>query len=465
MTSPQYDLITIGGGSGGVAASRRAGSYGARVALVESDRVGGTCVLRGCVPKKLLVYGSHFAEELADAAGFGWQVEGARLHWDRLIAAKDRELDRLNQIYQRMLRDAGVTTYQGRARLAGGDPHTVEVEGPEGTARITGKNVLIATGGAPTRPDIPGREHLLTSDDALSLVPLPKRLCILGGGYIAVELAGVFHAAGVQVTVLMRQALPLRGFDEDLRHHLAIELRNKGIELRGEEVATRIDPVAGGFRITTTRGELEADKVLAAVGRAPNTRGIGLEQAGVKLLDSGAVVVDEQSRTSVAGVYAVGDCTDRLNLTPVAIAEGRALVETLFNNNPMQVDHHNVPTAVFSQPPLSTVGMTENQARLHAAHVDVYTTAFRPMKNTLSGRNERTFMKVLVDGATDRVLGFHMLGPDAPEIIQGLAVALRCGVTKAQLDRTIGIHPTAAEEFVTLREKRKHHPDPLPKNP
>lgn len=451
--STHFDLITIGGGSGGVAASRRAGSYGARVALIESDRVGGTCVLRGCVPKKLLVYGSHFAEELADAAGFGWEIDGARFHWDRLIESKDRELDRLNQIYQRMLRDSGVAVHYGRARLV--DPHTVEIQGESGATRLTADNILVATGGWPILPDFPGREHLITSNEALSLKRLPERLCVLGGGYIGLELAGVFHAAGVKVTVLMRQALPLRGFDQDVRAHLAGELSKKGITLRPEETVQRIDKTEQGLRITTTRDEIHADVVLCAIGRAPNTAGLGLAEIDVELREHGAIVVDEWSRTSVPGVFAVGDCTDRLNLTPVAIAEGRALVETLFNKNPTPVDHHNVATAVFTQPPLSTVGMTEAAARKEHGAVDVYVTSFRPMKNTLSGREERTFMKVVVDPKTDRVLGFHMIGPDAPEIIQGLAVALRCGVTKTQLDRTIGIHPTAAEEFVTLREKRK----------
>lgn len=452
-SSTHFDLITIGGGSGGVAASRRAGSYGARVALIESDRVGGTCVLRGCVPKKLLVYGSHFAEELADAAGFGWEIDGARFHWDRLIASKDRELDRLNQIYQRMLRDSGVAVHYGRARLV--DARTVEVKGDGGATRLTADNILIATGGWPILPDFPGREHLITSNEALSLKRLPERLCVLGGGYIGLELACVFNAAGVKVTVLMRQALPLRGFDQDVRSHIAGELTQKGIQLRPEETVQRIDKTERGLRITTTRDEIHADEVLCAIGRAPNTADLGLEELGVQMRPPGAIVVDEWSRTSVPGVFAVGDCTDRMNLTPVAIAEGRALVETLFNKNPTPVDHRNVATAVFTQPPLSTVGLTEAAARKELGEVDVYATSFRPMKNTLSGRQERTFMKVLVDPATDRVLGFHMVGADAPEIIQGLAVALRCGVTKTQLDRTIGIHPTAAEEFVTLREKRK----------
>ena len=454
MARYDYDLFTIGAGSGGVAASRRAASYGPRVAIAESVRVGGTCVLRGCVPKKLLVYGAHFAEELADAAGFGWTVEGARLDWGRLVAAKDRELDRLNGIYISMLRNAGVTILDGHARLV--DPHTVEIAGN----RVTAETILIATGGAPALPSIPGIEHAITSDGALDLKALPARVAIVGGGYIAVEFAGIFRAAGAAVTQILRADTVLRGFDEDVRHVLAEEMAKKGIAIRTGARVTRIERRADGLALALDAdrpdqgGEVVADCVLYATGRRPNTAGLGLAEVGVTLNKAGAIAVDEWSRTTVPSIYAVGDVTDRINLTPVAIAEGRAMAETLYNENPIVMDHENVPSAVFSQPPIGSVGLSEAQARSYYRQIDVYAARFRPMKHTLSGRDERTFMKLVVDRASDRVLGCHMVGADAPEIIQGVAIAVKCGATKAQFDRTIGIHPTAAEEFVTMRDKR-----------
>jgi len=452
---PQYDfeLFTIGAGSGGVASSRRAGSHGARVAICEEDRVGGTCVLRGCVPKKLLVYGAHFRHDFEDAAGFGWSVPEPKHDWKKLQAAKDKELDRLNGVYKRLLRDSGVQLIEGRGRIVA--PHTVEVAGQ----RYTAAHILVSTGSRPFVPDMPGIEHVLTSDGALNLKELPRRIIIVGGGYIAVEFAGIFNALGVKVTVLIRGDTVLRGFDDDVRAFLTQELRKKGVDIRSEVFVRDIEKRSDGtLSVLTRMGDtLEVDAVMFATGRAPNTQGVGLEEVGVKLNARGAVVVDVGSRSSVEGIYAVGDVTDRLNLTPVAIAEGRALAETLFNNNPVRMDHTGVPSAVFSQPPVGTVGLTELEAReLHGA-VDVYASSFRPMKHTLSGREERSMMKVIVERASGRVLGFHMVGADAPEIVQGLAVALKCGVTKKQLDATVGIHPTAAEEFVTLRDKR---PDP-----
>jgi len=452
---PQYDfdLFTIGAGSGGVASSRRAGSHGAKVAICEEDRVGGTCVLRGCVPKKLLVYGAHFRHDFEDAAGFGWSVPEPKLDWKKLQAAKDKELDRLNGVYKRLLRDSGVQLIEGRGRIV--DPHTVEVAGQ----RYTAAHILVSTGSRPFLPEMPGIEHVLTSDGALNLKELPRRIIIVGGGYIAVEFAGIFNALGVKVTVLIRGDTVLRGFDDDVRAFLTQELRKKGVDIRSEVFVRDIEKRPDGtLSLLTRMGDtLEADAVMFATGRVPNTQGVGLEEVGVKLNARGAIAVDEGSRTSVEGIYAVGDVTDRLNLTPVAIAEGRALAETLFNNNPLKMDHSGVPSAVFSQPPVATVGLSELEARkLHGA-VDVYASSFRPMKHTLSGRDERSMMKVIVERASNRVLGFHMVGADAPEIVQGLAVALKCGVTKKQLDSTVGIHPTAAEEFVTLRDKR---PDP-----
>jgi glutathione reductase (NADPH) len=443
-----FDLVTLGAGSGGVAASRRAGSYGAKVAICESVRVGGTCVLRGCVPKKLLVYGSHFAEELEDARGFGWTIGESTLDWGKLIDAKDRELDRLNAIYVRMLRDAGVRVLDGRGTIV--DPHTVDVAGE----RFTAKHILLATGGWPVMPQIPGIEHAISSNEALDLKALPRRLVIVGGGYIAVELAGVFHAAGAHVQILLRGDSILRGFDQDIRSTLREQMTKRGIAIRCETVVRSLEREPNGsLSVRLAGGEMiEADVVLYATGRAPNTQNLGLEAVGVKQDESGAVIVDAWSRTSVPSIYAVGDVTDRVNLTPVAISEGRAFAETTFNNRPMTMDHNGVPSAVFSQPPVATVGLSEAQARLLYATVDIYRSRFRPMKHTLSGRDEQTMMKLVVDRVTDRVVGAHMVGADAPEIIQGVAIALKCGATKAQFDATVGIHPTAAEEFVTMRD-------------
>lgn len=448
MSKYDFDLFTIGAGSGGVASSRRAASYGAKVGICEESRIGGTCVIRGCVPKKLLAYGAQFADAFADAAGFGWQVPPAVHDWASLIAAKNKEIDRLNGIYIKLLEDSGVKIFEGRGRLI--DAHTIEI----GDKRVTAERILIATGGHPTVPAIPGIEHVISSNEALDLLSLPRRVVIVGGGYIAVEFAGIFNGLGSHVTEVFRGDELLTGFDDDVRVALAQEMRDRGIELHARTEITRIEKVGPGYTLFTDKGaELSADLVMYATGRKPNTKSIGLQEVGVQLNKIGAVAVDENQRTTVPHIYAVGDVTDRLNLTPVAIAEGRAIAETLFNDNPMTVDHENVATAVFSQPPVSTVGLTERQAREIYGAVDIYRTRFRPMKNTLSGRSERTLMKLVVDRKTDRVLGCHMVGVDAPEIIQGLAVAVKCGATKRQFDQTIGIHPTAAEEFVTMRDK------------
>jgi glutathione reductase (NADPH) len=448
MPRYDFDMITIGAGSGGVASSRRAGAYGARVAIVEELRVGGTCVLRGCVPKKLLVYGAQFADAFADAAGFGWSVPPADFSWPSLIAAKDKELDRLNQIYINMLNNARVEIMDARGVVV--DPHTVEVGGRAYTA----ENILIAVGGWPETPDIPGIEHVISSNEALDLPSLPKRVVIVGGGYIAVEFAGIFNGFGSEVVEIIRREEVLRGFDEDIRVYLGQEMKGRGIDIRGGTQVARVEKTAGAFTVHTTDGkEIETDCVMYATGRKPNTKGMGLAEAGVELTRNGAVVVDQWQRSTVPSIYAVGDVTDRINLTPVAIAEGRAIAETLYNNNPMTMDHADVPSAVFSQPPVSVVGLNEEEARKEYGEVDIYQSRFKPMKNTLSGRDERTFMKLVVDAKTDRVLGVHMLGVDAPEIVQGLAVAIKCGATKRQFDQTVGIHPSAAEEFVTMRDK------------
>jgi glutathione reductase (NADPH) len=449
MPRYDFDMITIGAGSGGVASSRRAGSYGARVAIVEESRIGGTCVLRGCVPKKLLVYGAQFADAFADAAGFGWTVAPPKFNWPSLIGAKNKELDRLEQIYVNMLKNSAVEIIEGRGVLV--DPHTVEVAGRAYTA----ENILIATGGHPTVPAIPGIEHVISSNEALDLPKLPRKIIIVGGGYIAVEFAGIFRGFGCEVVEMIRREELLHGFDDDIRVSLALEMRNRGIEIHTRTQVARIekDPREGYTVFTGIGQEISADLVMYATGRGPNTKGLGLDAVGVKSNEKGAVLVDEWQKTSVPNIYAVGDVTDRLNLTPVAISEGRAIAETLYNNNPIKVDHADVPTAVFSNPPIGTVGLTEEQARKEYGDVEVYAARFRPMKNTLSGREERTFMKLVVDGRSDRVLGCHMLGPDAPEIVQGLAIAIKCGASKKMFDQTVGIHPSAAEEFVTMREK------------
>ncbi|MFZ2008178.1 MAG: glutathione-disulfide reductase, partial [Stellaceae bacterium] len=454
MPRYDFDLFTIGAGSGGVAGTRRAGAYGARTAICEELRVGGTCVLRGCVPKKLLVYGSEFASAFADAPGFGWSVPPATHDWGALIAAKDKELDRLHGIYVNMLNNAKVQIIDGRGVVV--DPHTIEVNGKSYTA----ENILVATGGWPETPKAPGIEHVISSNEALDLKQRPKRIVIVGGGYIAVEFAGIFAGFGSEVVEIIRQPELLRGFDEDLRVHLGGEMRTRGVDIRGNTRVERIDKTSSGYIVTTTAGtKIETDCVMYATGRAPNTKGLGLADIGVEMKDNGAVKVDEWQRTSVKNIYAVGDVTDRINLTPVAIAESRAIAETLYNNNPIRMDHHDVPSAVFSQPPIGTVGLTEEQARKQYGEVDIYQSRFKPMKNTLSGRDERTFMKLVVDAKSDRVVGCHMLGPDAPEIIQGIAIAVKCGATKKQFDATVGIHPSAAEEFVTMRDKYVRPPE------
>lgn len=449
MSRYDYDLITIGAGSGGVRASRLAGRYGAKVAVVEELRVGGTCVLRGCVPKKLLVYGSHFREEVADMAGYGWSVEGIEHDWPAMIAAKEKELDRLHGIYMNLLKGAGNTVLDGRGVVV--DPHTVEVDGK----RYTAERILVATGGWPTLPDVPGIEHAITSNEALDLADRPKRIVIVGSGYIAVEFAGIFHGFGSDTHLVYRADKVLRGFDEDIRTALTGELEKKGMVLRSQTLPTRIEKAGDCFLVSLSDGEkLEVDAVMYATGRAPNTKGIGLAEAGVELTASGAVKVDEWSCSSVPSIWAIGDVTDRIQLTPVALAEGQAFAETEFNDNPIRPDHSDVPSAVFSQPPIGTVGLSEAKARETYGELDVYVSGFRPMKYTLTENTGRGFMKLIVDRRSQRVVGAHMLGVDAPEIIQGIGIAVRMGATKRDFDRTIGIHPTAAEEFVTMRDKR-----------
>ncbi len=449
--APRYDLdlFVIGAGSGGVRASRIAATHGARVAVAEELYLGGTCVNVGCIPKKLLVYASEFGELGEEAAGFGWEFGQPVFDWAKLIANKDREIARLNGIYERLLTNAGAEIIRGHAAIVG--PHTVAIAG----RRITAENILVATGSWPTKPEVPGAELGVTSNEAFHLTQLPRRVVIVGGGYIAVEFAGIFKGLGAQVTLVHRGAQMLRGFDDDLRIALADEMRKRGFDLRLETNVARLERInAEELRATLTDGtEVAANLVLFATGRHPKSQGFGLEDAGVALDARGAVIVDEHWQTSVPQIYAIGDLTNRKNLTPVAIAEGHALADSLFGGRPRTLDYENIASAVFSQPPIATVGLTEADARTRYGAVEVYRSGFKPLKHTLTGRDERALMKLVVEQQGGRVVGAHMMGPDAGEIIQGIAIAIKCGATKAQFDATIGIHPTAAEEFVTMRER------------
>jgi len=447
MAGFDYDLFVIGGGSGGVRGARMAAASGARVAIAEAYRYGGTCVIRGCVPKKLLSYAAHFHEDFEDAAGFGWSVPAPRFDWATLIANKDKEIARLEGIYEQLLANAGVKACHGHARLL--DAHTVEV----GEQRFTARTILIATGGKPVFPLEPGWEHGISSNEAFHLKELPRRVVVAGGGYIAVEFAGIFNGLGSEVTQIYRGPQILRGFDDDVRNTLAGEMVKKGIDVVVETTIDRIEKREEGLLLHLSDGStLETDVVMAATGRKPNVENLGLEEVGVAFDRNGAIRVDEYSRTSVENIYAVGDVTDRINLTPVAIQEAMAFVDTVFRGNPRAMDHADVPSAVFSHPPVATVGLTELQARERHGALDIYRSTFRPLKHTLSGRDEKTMMKLIVAKGSQRVVGVHMVGLDAPEIIQGMAVAVKAGATKQCFDATVGIHPTAAEEFVTMRE-------------
>jgi glutathione reductase (NADPH) len=444
------DLFVIGAGSGGVRAGRIAAKHGAKVIVAEEYRVGGTCVIRGCVPKKLFVYASKFAEEFEDAVGYGWTSEKVSFDWQILIENKDKEIDRLNRAYIRNLEAAGAELIQERATIK--DAHTVILASGR---EIRARYILVATGAAPFVPHhLVGRELAITSNEAFHLTRLPRRIVIVGGGYIAVEFAGIFNGLGVETVLLYRGEKILRGFDDDLRNHLIAEMEKKGIEIRNNVDVSKIEKSGDGVRVSLNDGTaFGAGQVMFATGRIPNTHGLGLENVGLHGNAHGAIAVDENSKTAVDSIYAVGDVTNRVNLTPVAIREGHAFADSVFGKNPRQVNYDNIPTAVFSQPELGTVGMTEAQARAAHPKIDIYKTSFRAMKHTLSGRDERTFMKLVVDGETDRVLGCHIAGPDAGEMSQLLGIAITCGATKAQFDATMAVHPTAAEELVTMREK------------
>ena len=440
-----YDLIVIGAGSGGVRAARMCASHGAKVAIIEEYRVGGTCVIRGCIPKKLYVYASHYHEDFQDAAGFGWEVPTPSFNWHKLRDNKDTEIQRLNDIYTRNLKASGVDIIEGRGILTG--PDTVDVGG----RLYQAKTILVAVGAAPFVPDIPGHEHIVTSNEAFDLEQLPSKITIVGGGYIAVEFAGIFNGLGVETELVYRGNKILRGFDDDIRVDLGAAIQEKGIKLRLEQNIAAVVKTEHGFDITFENGETgQTGLVMYATGRVPYTQGLGLEAAGVALGKKGEIVVDPYSKTNVHNIYAVGDVTDRAALTPIAIREGAAFAETVFNNNPQAVDHSIIPTAVFSQPEIGTVGLSEEDARL-AHKVLVYKARFRPLKNTLSGNSEKMLMKLIVDQETDRVLGLHIIGPGAGEMIQAFGIAVTMGATKAQFDATVAVHPTAAEEMVTFK--------------
>ncbi|MBN9048142.1 MAG: glutathione-disulfide reductase [Rhizobiales bacterium] len=450
MSERSVDLFVIGAGSGGVRAARIASSHGARVMVAEEYRVGGTCVIRGCVPKKLLVYASRFREEFEDAAGYGWSLGKPVFDWATLIANKDREIARLEAAYTSTLDRFKVELVKSRAVLDG--PGAVKLATGE---RIAAKHILIATGGWPYHgDDIPGIEHVISSNEAFHLKTLPKRIVIQGGGYIAVEFAGVFAGLGSEVTLVYRGENILRGFDDDVREHLRNEMVKRGITITCGHTVAAIETAGNEYRVRLSDGsELAADKVMFATGRRPNVKGLGLESAGVKIASNGGIAVDQYSRTSVAGIYAVGDVTNRINLTPVAIREGHAFADTVFGNRPTTVDHSNVPTAVFSEPEVGVIGLTEAEAVKELRVVDIYKTSFRPMKATLAGRDTRSFYKLVVDGESGRVVGCHIVGPDAGELIQVIGIAVKMKATKAEFDAVMAVHPTAAEELVTMREK------------
>ncbi len=457
MARYDYDLFVIGAGSGGVRAARFAAAAGARVAICEESRVGGTCVIRGCIPKKLLVYAAHYRDDFEDARAYGWDAQLPTFNWADLIANKNREIDRLNGVYIGLLKNSGVELFHGRGRLA--DAHTVEVDGKSYTAGT----ILIATGSWPVIPPIPGAEGCMTSNEALELPELPRRMLIVGGGYIAVEFAGVFANLGVDVSMAIRGDDLLNGFDDDVRIELARAMRDQGVTILNRTELESISSGAGGLTARTKGGQdIDVDRIMYATGRRPLTRDMGLKEAGVQLQDDGTVAVDAYSRSTVPSIYAIGDCTDRMNLTPVALHEAMCFVQTVFRDNPTAPGYEDVPTAVFSTPAIGTVGLTEAQAREKFGRIDVYKSRFRPLKHTLTGRQEFTLMKLLVEPKSDRVVGLHMIGADAGEIVQGFAVAIKCGATKAQFDATIGIHPSSAEEFVTMRTKEPEREAALP---
>jgi len=447
MITEQFDLLVIGGGSGGVRASRMAAQTGACVALIEGGAMGGTCVNLGCIPKKLYSYAAHYAEAFEEAHGFGWTIsEKPKLDWNLLKANRSKEITRLNAVYTNLLNNAGVKIITGWAKLL--DGHTVQVNG----VNYHAKKLLVATGGTPMAPDIKGAEHAITSNEMFDLTLFPKRLLVVGGGYIASEFASIFNGLGAQVTQLYRGEQILRGFDDDVRQFLATEIRKTGVDLRLNTDVVAIVRSDAGLNISLKDGQtLQTDTVLYATGRRPNVQGLGLKQAGVDQSDDGAIKVNEQYQTSNPSIYAIGDVTARIQLTPVALSEAMVLVDHLFGKNQTQMDYQLIPTAVFTHPNVATVGYGEAEARKKFPKIHIYRSEFKALKHTLSGSTERSMMKLIVDDATDRVVGLHMVGADAGEVVQGFAVAMKAGATKAVFDSTLGIHPTVAEEFVTMR--------------
>jgi glutathione reductase (NADPH) len=450
-----YDLFVIGAGSGGVRAARIAANHGAKVMVAEEYRVGGTCVIRGCVPKKLLVYASRFSHDFEDAAGFGWSVPTPSFDWATLIANKDKEIDRLEAAYTANLEKAGVAIVKSRAMLDGA--HGVRLTASD--TRVSAQQILIATGGRPSFGHrIPGIEHVISSNEAFHLPELPRRILIQGGGYVALEFACIFAGLGSDVTVVYRRDNILRGFDDDVRGLVRVEMEKQGITVITGHTVTAVEKTASGLRSSLSDGRLiEADRVMFAIGRHPNIAGMGLEAAGVTVAPNGGIAVDDYSQTAVAHIHAIGDVTNRVNLTPVAIREGHAYADTLFGGKPTPIDHTFVPTAVFTEPEVGTIGLTESDALTRLPMVDIYKTTFRPLKATLSGRDTRVLMKLVVDAATDRVVGCHIVGPDAGEMIQLVGVAVKMRATKADFDATMAVHPTAAEELVTMRQPTARH--------
>lgn len=447
MSEYDYDLFVIGGGSGGVRAARIAAGYGARVAITEEHRYGGTCVIRGCVPKKFMVYAAHFAEDFHDAESYGWNVESPTFDWNLLIKNKDNEIDRLNSIYIKLLENAGATIFNGHGTIL--TPNSVQVGGDT----VTADKILIATGGSPFIPSLSGSEHAITSNEAFYLEELPERVIVVGGGYIAVEFAGIFNGLGSKTELVYRGDQILRGFDQDIRDHLAEEIGKKGIQVLLNQTIESIELTAEGARkVIYANGETSvADQVMYATGRIPNTENLGLDTIDIETGATGEILVDQYSRTNLDNIYAVGDVTDKIALTPVATMEGHCFADTQFGNTERIADHREVPSAVFSQPQVATVGLTESEAREKFTHIETYKSEFCSLKLSLTDNTERTLMKLIIDGESGRVLGAHMVGAESAEILQGIAIAIRAGATKSDFDRTVGIHPSTAEEFVTMR--------------
>lgn len=449
MAANDYDLFVIGAGSGGVRAARIAAEHGAKVGIAEEYRVGGTCVIRGCIPKKLLVYASHFREDFEDAKAYGWEGVEPGFSWSKLIRNKDAEIERLSKLYVKNLEKAGAKLHRGRARLTG--PHAIQA----GNEAVTADTILIATGNSPWVPDFPGAELGITSNEAFHLERLPERILITGAGYIAVEFAGIFSGLGVEVTIAYRRNKVLRGFDQDLRERLTTAMSEKGVNFLFETTIAKTEKAKGELKVNFNSGEYATfDAVMHATGRLPNTRGLGLREIGVELTENGAVAVDQYSKSSVDHIFAVGDVTDRRNLTPVAIHEGHAFALTKFGGKDIPADHEAVASAVFSQPPLATVGPTEAETRRKYGQLEIYESEFTPLKHSLTGRGPKTYVKLLVDAKSRKMVAAHMLGEDSPEIIQAVAIAVKAGLTKEDFDRTCAIHPTTAEELVLLSKKR-----------